>query len=127
MLGHSRSLCCAGLLACIVGCAICGQDPKKPISGEERAGYPSEISPLRPAIRHGQVHRLLGRRRLGVARSRRWPDDGRGHLGLGLRGVSPAVSRIILDWFHGTRDQGGNGAYKTDGPRPVEELERRND
>jgi hypothetical protein len=25
--------------------------------------------------------------------------------------------RVGLDWFHGTRYQGGAGAYKTDGPR----------
>jgi hypothetical protein len=25
-------------------------------------------------------------------------------------------SRVILDWFHGRRYQGGQGAYRTDGP-----------
>ena len=35
-------------------------------------------------------------------------------------------SRVILGWWHG-RDQGGTGAYKTDGPRPAERLERRHE
>jgi len=26
-------------------------------------------------------------------------------------------SHIILDWFHGARYQGGQGAYQTDGPK----------
>ena len=35
-------------------------------------------------------------------------------------------SRVVLGWWHG-REQGGTGAYKTDGPRPVEAIERRHE
>jgi hypothetical protein len=31
----------------------------------------------------------------------------------------------MLGWWHGRRSQGGAGAYKIDGPRPVEALERK--
>jgi hypothetical protein len=28
-------------------------------------------------------------------------------------------SRVMLDWFHGRRYQGGQGAYRTDGPKLI--------
>ena len=31
-------------------------------------------------------------------------------------------SRVVLDWYHGRRYQGGQGAYRTDGPRPIQHL-----
>ena len=27
--------------------------------------------------------------------------------------------RVVLGWWHGRRDQGGTGAYQTDGPQPL--------
>ena len=29
-------------------------------------------------------------------------------------------SRIVLDWYHGSHYQGGQGAYRTDGPRVMQ-------
>ncbi len=36
-------------------------------------------------------------------------------------------SRVILGWWHGRKYQGGEGAYSTDGPRPLHAIEGRHE
>jgi hypothetical protein len=126
MFAKSRIWGCAGLLVGLVGCAMCGQGYKQALSGEERTGHPSEISPCAQPSDTGNYvgYQVGGGAACAYHGEPPYVDDGT--WGWDYKGCL-LPSRIILDWFHGTRDQGGYGAYKTDGPRPVEEFEHRND
>ncbi len=113
------------MLAAAIGCAA---PEKAELRGDEasyaRAGNPECVRPhARPSDTGHYVGYQVGG---GAALTRKAdgpaPDDGTwgwdycGHW---------LPSRIVLGWWHGRREQGGAGAYKTDGPRPVERIERR--
>ncbi len=118
-----RILGCAVLLAGLAGCAMCGGGHHEPISREERAGNPSELSYLAaPSDTGHYTGYLVGG---GAARHADAPETLEGTWGWDYCGIF-VPSRIILDWFHG-KYQGGYGAYKQDGPRPIERIEHRND
>jgi hypothetical protein len=103
------------LLACAVaGCATCcKQDP------EERAGHPFEVSRCAHPSDTGRydMYQVGG----GSARHGDAPCPDDGTWGWDYFGLCLPV-RVALDWFHGKKEQGGPGAYKTDGPRPAETL-----
>ena len=89
---------------------------------QRRAGYPQEQSKLpHPGENAHQVGYYVGG---GAAWGRhsegRYPDEGTwgwDYQGWIIR------RRVILNWWHGRRYQGGVGAYKTEGPR-LPEVER---
>jgi hypothetical protein len=100
----------------LVGCAAPGVAEDQ----EHRAGYPSEVACwAQPsdsghyfgyAVGGGSPCRCEGPYR----DERTWGWDYEGLL---------LPSWVALLWSHG-RQQGGTGAYRTDGPRPVESLKR---
>jgi hypothetical protein len=113
--------CCACLLLWAVGCAFCGKPCCTEQSPEARTGYPSEVAPwAHPSDTGKYIGYEVGG---GSACHADGPSVCDGTWGWDYEGYF-LPSRIILDWFHGTKYQGGSGAYKTDGPRPVEELQR---
>jgi hypothetical protein len=136
MLKRGRSVWCAACLGVfLAGCGLPWHreekpdpqpKPSKPLlcqTPEERAGYPQEISCLaRPSDTGNYVGYNVGG---GCA----WPHHGEapgpheGTWGWDYPGCC-GWTRVALDWWHG-KYQGGYGAYATDGPRPLEELERK--
>jgi hypothetical protein len=113
----------AALLAGLAGCAMCGGGHKEALSSEERAGYPYEVSCLaHPSDTGHYTGYLVGG---GSACPAEAPKVDEGTWGWDYEGLF-CHSRIILDWWHG-KYQGGYGAYETDGPRPVECIQTRND
>ena len=118
MIAHrtTRLLFAAVLLvhgaAAIAGetCAKC----RPAVDLKKRAGYPQCISKLAwPAqsarecgywVGGGAPHRGQGR----YADEGTWGWDYNGIL---------FPKKVALGWWHGRREQGGSGAYKTDGPK----------
>jgi len=93
-----------------------GNPPMRIEDEQERAGFPQEISRFaRPSTNAGHVGYYVGG---GAAWWRRSepPTPIEGTWGLDYQGrLFPR--RVILNWWHGRRYQGGTGAYKTDGPK----------
>jgi hypothetical protein len=118
---NTATILVCGCLAWLAGCCCCC---KKCADGETRAGHPSEVSPLaKPSDDGHYIGYTVGG---GSACHGDGPTVDEGTWGWDYAGHC-LPSRIILDWFHGRRCQGGAGAYATDGPRPCEELERRHE
>lgn len=98
---------------------LCGADGihkkcKPPIDPQQRTGYPQCISPLaRPSESPHECGYWVG----GGA-----PHHGEGRCvdegtwGWDYSGIL-FPKRVALLWWHGQREQGGSGAYKTDGPK----------
>jgi hypothetical protein len=124
MLCTGRAVWCyAFLLTGLTGCALCGSRPGCPSERTEaQAGCPSQVACYaHPADNGRYVGYEVGG---GAAVHRDGPCREDGTWGWDYLGHC-LPSRILLDWFHGTHDQGGPGAYKTDGPRPLEAIENR--
>ena len=84
-----------------------------------RAGNPQCISPLAmPAESPHEVSYYAG----GGARTKAWRGEERREIE-GIWGVDYGgilfPKHVDLGWWHGSRYQGGYGAYRTDGPRIV--------
>jgi hypothetical protein len=84
-----------------------------------RAGNPQCISPLAmPAESPHEVSYYAG----GGARTKAWRGEERreteGIWGVDYGGIL-FPKHVDLGWWHGSRYQGGYGAYRTDGPRIV--------
>jgi len=82
-----------------------------------RAGNPQCISPLAmPAESPHEVSYYAG----GGARTKAWRGEERreteGIWGVDYGGIL-FPKHVDLGWWHGSRYQGGYGAYRTDGPR----------
>jgi hypothetical protein len=110
------------LLACAAGCkATCGD-----ADSFERAGYPNEVAPwAKPSDTGRYVGYEVGGGAPHLSRGEPpLPDDGT--WGWDYQGLC-LPSRIILDWWHGRKCQGGTGAYETDGPRPLHAIETRHE
>jgi hypothetical protein len=125
MLRKGRLLwCCACVLAWLAGCCFSGRkSSKEEESGEARAGNPSSVAPwAQPSDNGKYVGYEVGG---GSACHRDGPLPDEGTWGWDYEGHF-IPSRVVLDWFHG-KCQGGTGAYQTDGPRPKEKIERRNE
>ncbi|MBI3411810.1 MAG: hypothetical protein HY040_26055 [Planctomycetes bacterium] len=112
-----------------LGVAILGTAFACPVHGwwqqvdeQRRAGYPLEQSRLaHPSENAHQVGYYVG----GGAAAYRHSDGpllDEGTWGYDYQGWL-IKRRVILNWWHGRRYQGGVGAYKTDGPR-LKEVER---
>src|SRR5262245_25195965 len=110
-----RVLCgCVLLASGLAGCATCAkEDP------QERAGHPFAVSPCAYPSDTGRyvLYQVGG----GSARHGDPPHPEDGTWGWDYQGLC-LPSRIVLDWFHGHKEQGGSGAYATDGPRVAEHL-----
>jgi hypothetical protein len=103
----------------LAGCAFCGKPWCCGEDGDERAGHPMVVASwAKPSDTGKYVGYEVGG---GSACPGDGPSECEGTWGWDYEGIL-LPSRVILDWFHG-KYQGGYGAYKTDGPRPLEELE----
>lgn len=79
-----------------------------------RAGHAENLARwARPSEDHGYRGGWVGGGAVGSAQPQRFDE---GTWGWDYQGrYFPA--RVWLDWLHGRRDQGGAGAYSTDGPK----------
>ncbi|MBY0229547.1 MAG: hypothetical protein K2W96_09735 [Gemmataceae bacterium] len=117
---------CVLLLALAAGCSTPERGRTRGDEGSfERAGNPQAVSPhARPSDTGAYVGYQVG----GGSWSRKRgeePTPEEGTWGWDYAGWC-LPSRVILGWWHG-KPQGGTGAYKTDGPRPLETIERRHE
>ena len=111
----------AALLGAASGCSLCDslQSWRRPHADRERAGYPDEVAHCAAPTDTGAY---VG-----------YPVGG----GAPCRGDGPCVedgtwgwdyegrwlpSKVILGWWHGRREQGGEGADRPDGPRVLEAI-----
>ena len=105
-----------GLIAlCLVSCvSLQAADP--PTNDEQRSGYASSIAPW--AQRTGSRHYSGGF--LGGGAARRGEDRSaiQGTWGWDFHGLL-GRKNIWLGRWNGRREQGGRGAYKTEGPRLI--------
>lgn len=113
---------CAAALLLLTGCK-CLPSPEH--KDEQRAGCPSEVS---RCARPSDTGRYVGYQVGGGAAPWCWsradaPTPEEGTWGWDYSGLC-GPSKVILGWWHGRRSQGGGGAYRTDGPRPLEKLEQ---
>ena len=122
MIRASLSLLLAGLLTLSSGCCLCSC--RRPHEDRERAGHPEEVAKCAAPSDTGAY---VG-----------YPVGG----GAPCRGDGPCVedgtwgwdyegrwvpSKVILGWWNGRRYQGGEGAYKPDGPRVIEAIRDRHE
>jgi hypothetical protein len=82
----------------------------------QRAGYAQEVAPwAMPSDTGRYVGYLVGGGSLSIRKGDPpLPDEGT--WGWDYRG-GLFQRRVMLNWWHGRRYQGGVGAYKTDGPK----------
>jgi hypothetical protein len=108
------------LVACgLAGCAAlpgrCGPEDE-----ERRAGHPSDVAPWAQPSDTGRY------RGCPVGGGAPWhgdapgPDEGTWGWDY-CGGALPSCN--ALRWYHGRREQGGTGAYRTDGPRVLERCQ----
>jgi hypothetical protein len=111
------------LLALTTGCHCCCC--RREHQDERRAGHPSLVSPLaQPSETKGEIGYEVGggavpcrgKGEERCAEEGTWGWDYEGHL---------LPAKINLGWWHGARQQGGSGAYRTDGPRPIQAWEQK--
>jgi hypothetical protein len=103
-------LCSAALTLVSVGCVCCRECKE---DGERRAGYPSRVSCLaQPSDTGAYDGYYVGG---GTPCRGEGPREEEGTWGWDYLGRW-WNSRVALLWSHG-REQGGSGAYKTDGPQ----------
>jgi len=87
-----------------------------PVNQEIRSGHSSSIAPwAQPAMTRHYSGGIVGG---GAARSGEDRNQIQGTWGWDFHGLLPRKN-IWLGWFHGRKDQGGRGAYKTEGPRII--------
>lgn len=111
------------LFAALVGCKCLPYPEHK---DERRAGYPQEES---RCARPSDTGRYVGYQVGGGAAPCGCckgdpPAHEDGTWGWDYEGLC-FPSKIVLNWWHGRRYQGGAGAYATDGPRPLKRLEQK--
>lgn len=99
--------------ACLFALLLAGPGRAQLPDGHQRAGNPQEVSPwARPSDTGRYVGYLVGG---GSGNYRKgeppFPDDGT--WGWDFRG-GLIQRKVILNWWHGRRYQGGVGAYGTD-------------
>src|SRR5262249_3232137 len=102
---------CWCLLAGSLGCKAF---ERRPHADPVRAGCPAQVS---PCAQPSDTGNYIGYQVGGgapicgsgpCASDSTWGWDYEGHL---------LPSNVALGWWYGQKDQGGTGAYKTDGPR----------
>jgi hypothetical protein len=85
-----------------------------------QAGYPQCVSPV--SMVSYNEHYSGGYVGGGKARGGQGPCPHQGTWGWDYTPFRPMSSRIFLHWSNGRHAQGGEGAYATDGPKPIEHL-----
>ena len=101
-------------IAVIPGYKLEAADP--PENQEIRSGHSSSIAPwAQPAKTRHYSGGIVGG---GAARRGEGRSEIHGTWGWDFHGLLPRKN-IWLGWFHGRKDQGGRGAYKTEGPRII--------
>ena len=100
--------------------SVCAQSAAS-VEEQRRAGWPQEVARwAKPSDNGRYVGNLVGGGAWNWRRAEpALPDEGTwgwDYLG------GPIRRRVILGWWHGRRDQGGVGAYQTDGPRLLPPL-----
>ncbi len=84
--------------------------------GQQRAGNAQEVAPwARPSDTGRYVGYLVGGGSVNYRKSEP-PSPDEGTWGWDYRG-GLLQRRVMLNWWHGRRYQGGVGAYQTDGPK----------
>ena len=85
-----------------------------------QAGYPQCVSPISMVSynEHYSGGYVGGGKGFGGHERR----ANEGTWGWDYTPFRPMSSRIFLKWSHGRHDQGGTGAYATDGPKPIEHI-----
>jgi hypothetical protein len=119
------TLLLAALGAATSGCSLCDcmrdrvYSARRPHEDRERAGNPEEVSECAgPSDTGSYVGYMVGG---GAAYCGDGPAVEDGTWGWDYQGWC-WPSKVVLGWWHGRRHQGGEGAYKTDGPRPLEAV-----
>jgi hypothetical protein len=103
------------LLALLVAAPAQAQLAGSP-DGQQRAGNAQEVAPwARPSDTGRYVGYLVGGGSVNYRKGEP-PLPNEGTWGWDYRG-GLFQRRVILNWWHGRRYQGGVGAYETDGPR----------
>lgn len=97
-------------------------DPPDSAAEQRRTGFPQEISRW---AKPSDTGRYIGYTVGGGARPRKGdpPLAQEGTWGWDYTG-GLLQRRVILGWWHGRRYQGGSGAYGTDGPKVLPEVEK---
>ncbi len=118
-----KRCCLTGLLLLLAGCKCL---PSSDHKDECRAGCPREESPCAYLSDTG---RYVGYYVGGGAVPCQCVDGEPRTVTEGTWGWDyPGLcfsSKIVLDWWHGRREQGGQGDYRVDGPRPLKKLEQK--
>ena len=120
------TLLLAALVAAASGCSLCDglQSAHRPHADRERAGYPDEVADCAaPSDTGSYVGYQVGG---GAPRKGEGPHVEDGTWGWDYEGWC-WPSKVVLGWWHGLRDQGGEGAYETDGPRVIEAIKERHE
>jgi len=109
---RSQWLAAAAICSLVLVAPAHTQQPDN-LAGQQRAGYPQEVSPwARPSDTGGYVGYLVGGGSVNYRKGEPpLPDEGT--WGWDYRG-SLFQRRVILNWWHGRRYQGGTGAYAPD-------------
>ena len=98
----------------ITGLKLEAADP--PVNHEVRSGHASSIAPwAQPAVRRHYSGGFLGG---GAARRGEDRNQIQGTWGWDFHGLLPRQN-TWLGWWNGRREQGGRGAYKTEGRRLI--------
>ena len=102
--------------------AVARADSGETSDAHRRAGFPLELS---RRARPSDTGRYTGYTVGGGARLRKGepPLAHEGTWGWDYVG-GRFQRRVILNWWHGRRYQGGSGAYRTDGPKALPPVER---
>jgi hypothetical protein len=117
-----RLLAVAALVA-MLGCRATRPTTRPGEDHEQRAGFPSQVSPhARPSDDGNYSGYEVGG---GAVRNGDGPgrDDGTWGWDYACCWLRP---HVVLGWWHGRKHQ-GSGSYDTDGPRPIEKIERRHE
>ncbi len=85
-----------------------------------QAGYPQCVSPL--AMESYNEHYSGGYVGGGMPHFGHGRCANEGTFGWDYTPFRPLSPKIFLGWSHGRHYQGGTGAYRTDGPKPLEHI-----
>ncbi len=100
---------------CLIS-AVSLKAEEPPVDDEHRSGHASSIAPW--ARLSGSRHYSGGFLGGGAAWRGETRSEIQGTWGWDFHGLIGS-KKIWLGWRNGRRDQGGQGAYKTDGPRII--------
>ena len=116
-----RHMTSIGIAALLMATSV-KADPPDSWENNRRAGFPQEVSRF---ARPSDTGRYIGYTVGGGARLRKG-DQPLAHEGVWGWDYSGGLfqRRVILGWWHGRRYQGGSGAYRTDGPKVLPEIDK---